>query len=393
MKIAIITNTRPHEGGVTTYVNNIAFLFRQLGNEVDVLTVFGSSQNRNVNSKYVKYLDFVLKGAGLKAVIAYVLSGFVLLIQIIKASLRKKYDVFYAMDISAANVVIYLGQKFRQRLCLRVGGVISFDLLTQNKITKDSWAHKYFIEQELKAYRKTRKIIPNSIWSQNYIKAVVPEAKLTAPIYSPVDIRSFNKNVLSREITRKAFNIMEDDFVIIFPGRLEYRKGPHVLIEVMATLSEKNEKIKAIILGVGPEEANIKKLIKAKGLENNILMPGVISHEEMPRFYCGADCFVLPALPVGQAEEIMPNSVLEAMASELPVIVSSLGELPHFINHGKDGYLIPFGDIKEFSNQINELVCDRSKCIEIGREARSKIVKCCSQELIVKKLVEIFSEQ
>ena len=80
----------------------------------------------------------------------------------------------------------------------------------------------------------------------------------------------------------------------------------------------------------------------------------------------------------GQAEDAMPNSVLEAMAYRLPVVVSSLGGLPHFIDHGRDGYLILPGDVTGFSNQIEELAHGREKCIKIGEEAHSKIIKYCS---------------
>ena len=89
MKIAILTNTRPHEGGVTTYINNAAFSFRQLGNDVDVLTIFGNSRDRKVKSTFVKFTDPILKGKGLKAVIAYLVSTFMLLIRLLIVSIKK----------------------------------------------------------------------------------------------------------------------------------------------------------------------------------------------------------------------------------------------------------------------------------------------------------------
>lgn len=392
MKIAILTNTRPHEGGVTTYINNAAFSFRQLGNDVDVLTIFGNSRDRKVKSTFVKFTDPILKGKGLKAVIAYLVSTFVLLICLLIVSIKKIYDVYYAIDVSAANVVICLGQKFKQKLFLRVGASVTFDLLAQNKIKKDSWYHRFFINQELRAYRNTVKIIPHGSWSYNYIKTMVPESNINDPIFNPVNVQFFNKNTKLRKEMRKSWGYENDDFVILFPGRLDYRKGAHILIAALGKLVEKSKIFKAVILGIGPEEIRIKELIKSMDLEAHIIMPGVISHQEMPQYYSGADCFVLPSLPVGEAEDAMPNSALEAMASRLPVVTSSIGGLRDFINHGRDGYLISYGDIVEFSNHLEELATSRKKCIKVGNKARSKIIEHCSQKTIAEKLIQIFNK-
>ncbi|KKN43751.1 hypothetical protein LCGC14_0699990 [marine sediment metagenome] len=305
---------------------------------------------------------------------------------------KKKYDVYYAVDVSAANTVSLLGKKARQRLFLRVGASLTLDLISQNKIVEGSLYQKFFLYQEQHAYRKAAKIIPNGYWSYNYMKTFVSEEKISELIYSPVNVQCFNRNVLLREKTRNFLGFNDDNFIILFPGRLDYRKGGHIFIEILEKLALRNINFKALIIGTGVEKSRIEQLIKKKVLGTRIYMLGIIPHKEMPRFYSAADCFVLPALPAGQAEDAMPNSVLEAMAYRLPIIVSSLGGLPHFIDHGRDGYLIPPGDVTGFSNQIEELAHGREKCLKIGEEARSKIIKYCSPEIVTEKLIRTFEE-
>ena len=89
MKIAVLTNTRPHEGGVTTYINNIVFFLRQIGSDVDILTIFGRSRKRKVKNKFVKFTDSITRGKGLKAVCAYFVSSFILFIQLLISLLKK----------------------------------------------------------------------------------------------------------------------------------------------------------------------------------------------------------------------------------------------------------------------------------------------------------------
>lgn len=392
MNIAIITNTRPHEGGVTTYINNITVILRELGCDVDVITVFGCSKKRNVKPDFVLFTDRILRGSGLKAAVAYVLSSWMLWIRLIFKTHNKKYDIFYALDVSAANVVIFLGPSYRQKLFLRVGASMSLDLLAQNKFQKDSRYHRLFLRQELRAYCYARKIIPNSSWTAQYVKTIFSNGNISDPLYSPIDASTFQRHHHERHKVRNSWGVCEDDFVILFPGRLDYRKGAHILIEALDLLVKKNLRYKVVILGVGPEEQHLKELIASKRLQKHIMMMGVIPFQRMPFVYSGADCFVLPAIPIYLAEEAMPHSALEAMASGLPVIASAIGGLRDFITHGRDGLLVNPGDASEIAKSIEDLSHDKMRCELIGNEARSTIIKYCSGESVGKKLVELFAE-
>ena len=390
MKIAIITNTRPHEGGMTTYINNVSDLLRNSGHEVDVITLFGRSNKRKSHNRFVQSIDPFLEHKAWVTFLAYLISSRLLLLHICIAQLFNKYDVYYAADISAANLVASFGEKYRRKLFLRNGASSTLDLLAQKKIKENTWFHKYFLKQERKAYASVARIIAAGYWSCQNVKKLCPQSNVGEPIYTPIDINIFKRDNDLRSKIRHKFGFLEDDFIIIFPGRMTERKGAFIVIDILEDLIKKERKVKALMLGSGPDEITIREIIHQKGIGNYAVMPGVVPHDEMPGIYASADCFVLPALPVGESEDAMPICVFEAMAASLPVAISKIGGMSFFIEHDIDGFLIPARDTMSFIRIIDDLYGNPNKCLDIGKAARYKVIKNCSHENVAKKLITTF---
>lgn len=135
-----------------------------------------------------------------------------------------------------------------------------------------------------------------------------------------VDADYFNREALQLKKNklklREKYNLPENDTVFIYVGQLIRRKGILELIHAFAKLSSINKKIALIIVGEGELNKEIELFI-SKYPETKIKLVGYIQYNRLPEVYALSDALVLPS-----KEEIWGLVVNEALASEIPVLVS-----------------------------------------------------------------------
>ena len=145
----------------------------------------------------------------------------------------------------------------------------------------------------------------------------------------------------------------QDIFQIITVGYLIERKGFEYLIKAVNEVLKIHNKVKLTIIGSGPLEQMLKKLIKDLGLENNIQILSNVSDEQLLEFYNSSDLFVLPSIVDSQGNtEGLGVVLLEAMACKLPVIGSNIGGIPDIIQDKVTGLLLPQKDVLKLSKAI-----------------------------------------
>ncbi len=170
-----------------------------------------------------------------------------------------------------------------------------------------------------------------------------------------------------RRCMRKELNFDEEDFVIIFSGRLDPVKNFALLLEVFEYCYKRDKKTKLLIIGDGPERRKIEQLSIQKDIHTGLVMVG--QRVEVLPYLRAGDVFLLTSFT-----EQMPLTILEAMSVGLPVIASDVGEIRNIIDDGKDGFLRNTGDGGEgFASALLRLK-DSSNLQTMSRAARSKII-------------------
>ena len=172
-------------------------------------------------------------------------------------------------------------------------------------------------------------IISTSDYITNRVKTINDYANKCVTVYSGIETGKFDINH-NQIISRKQLGFYDDDFILLFSGRVTAEKGIMELIEAI-NLLEKHEHIKLLVIGssfygnANNENEFTKSLkAKAKSLKERIKFTGYIPYYNMPDYLKMADVAVIPSV----WDDPFPTTVLEAQAMGLPIITTRRGGIP-----------------------------------------------------------------
>ncbi len=138
-------------------------------------------------------------------------------------------------------------------------------------------------------------------------------------------------------------------FLVMHATSLEKHKGYDVTLNAARILQEKNCPFHFLILGSGPQEANLRK--QAEGLNNVFFMS---KQKDMGTWFASANLLIHPSYKEG-----LGSVILEAMAAGLPVIASNTGGIPDIIEHEKTGILIEPGNAQALATAIEQVASNQ----------------------------------
>jgi len=150
--------------------------------------------------------------------------------------------------------------------------------------------------------------------------------------------------------------------------RLIDKKGLPVTLGAFANFWRQYPNATLTIAGEGPLLSQLQNLARELKIDDRILFTGFISQEQLRDIYCASHIFLHPSEtgPDGNQEGI-PNSMLEAMASGLPVFATQHGGIPEAIENGVSGVLVPEGDQEGLAQALLAAVQDRDFLSRIAR--------------------------
>jgi len=148
----------------------------------------------------------------------------------------------------------------------------------------------------------------------------------------------------SRKNFNKKFKYKNKVFDLLTVGRLSREKGFNTLIEALSNIKSKNFRL--LIIGDGPEKDNLKRQVKEKKLNKQIIFLG--AKKDVDQYFKKSDLFINSSLFEG-----FPNVVVEALSFGIPVICSnSYGGIGEILNNGKYGYIFKNNDITDLTTKI-----------------------------------------
>lgn len=146
----------------------------------------------------------------------------------------------------------------------------------------------------------------------------------------------------------------DDRPVILFVGRLAEKKGVKYLIE-----AAEDVEAQFVIVGDGPLREELE--LRAQSLGDKIKFWGAKPHSELVTIFASADVFVAPSITAKDGDkEGLPTTIIEAMASGLPVVGSDSGGIKEIIKDGKNGFVVSERATEEIANAINKILVDKN---------------------------------
>ena len=173
---------------------------------------------------------------------------------------------------------------------------------------------------------------------------------------------------------------------VLFVGRLISNKGPEILIKSIPWVLLRHPGTQFVFIGDGP----LLDRLKTKAAQMDILhaVSFLGARHDVPDQMRRATLFVRPSFTEG-----MPLTVLEAMASALPVIATPVGGTPELLRDTACGHLVPVGDSYALSSAIVDLLDNRFAAIEMGNLGRELVQDGYSWESIVEQTECVYEEE
>jgi colanic acid/amylovoran biosynthesis glycosyltransferase len=175
--------------------------------------------------------------------------------------------------------------------------------------------------------------------------------------------------------------------------RLIEKKGLDVSLRAFASFQKEYPNARFVVAGEGPLLDELIALSKELGIEDKVSFPGFLSEKTLCKLYHDSHIFIHPSqLTSDGNQEGVPNSMLEAMATGLPVIATYHGGIPEAVRHGATGLLSQERDWESVLGSMHELAGNPERWLKMGKAASLDVRDHFEQSAQITNLESIYWE-
>ena len=222
-----------------------------------------------------------------------------------------------------------------------------------------------------------RVIITETDYSEKFLRERFPErADRVHRIYNGLNLAEFGRA-----------NFSSDPPLIVAVGRLIAKKGFPNLIRACALLVEHGRSFRCEIFGEGPLGNQLHDQIDESGLKELVQLPGPKPQHELRERLAAANAFVLPSVPEAEGGmDNLPTVIMEAMATGLPVVSTTVGGIPEMVIDNETGFLVEPHDVGALAGAMEKITNDRSLAQRLGHAGNERAQRLFSIEKNVREL-------
>lgn len=223
-------------------------------------------------------------------------------------------------------------------------------------------------------------------WLMGAVK--IPKSKIRQ-IYNGVDSKRFRVPDGGRAPLPLDGFAGADQLVIGTVGRVQEVKDQLTLVRAVASLAgrsdEYRQRLRLMIVGDGPMFKEVEALVQKRGISELTWLAG--ARDDIPQLLQAMDLFVLPSKAEG-----ISNTILEAMATGLPVIATDVGGNPELVVAGETGSLVPAQDSEAMATAIETYLKTVEKLNQHGQAGRLRVEKKFSMDAMVNAYLAVYDE-
>lgn len=350
MRIALFTDTFPPQiNGVANVVRNSAEVLAQKGHDVHVFTVASGKSDKNQSfGKFEVTRIFSMPFFGYKG------ERFSLPFGLTFAKLKSfRPNIIHAHTPFAVGWEAVWAKKI---LGVPLVGThhTFFDHYLKHIYMDYGWAKKASSKYIAAYYNRCDLVIsPTRSLAENLKSSGVARSIIVVPNSVDTDFFKPAQDKKEKDKLKKQFGFSEN--VLVYMGRVSYEKSIDVVMRAMSVIALKARDSTFVIIGGGPEKEKLEDLAKRLGIEKHVRFLGFLYGSELVHALQASDLFV-----TASKSENFPLSVIESMASGLPVVaVSALG-LPEIVEDGRSGFLVTQNNPEEIAACVLKLFAERT---------------------------------
>jgi 1,2-diacylglycerol 3-alpha-glucosyltransferase len=353
MRIGMMADVyKPYISGITNHIALTKRFLEAAGHEVFIFT-FGDENYSDDESNVIRSPGLPLVDTGYY--------------------LNVRYNLL-AQRLLRTMQVVHVHHPFLSgRLALRYCQPRNIPIVFTNHTRYDLYAHAYlpvlpeglgetFLRTYLPSFcASCDLVIAPSHGMQNVLRRLGVTTNVEV-VPNGVDISPMRGS--AKLLNRADLGFSEDDIVLIFTGRLGPEKNLPFLLRAFAGAAKAYDNLGLMILGSGPERENLEDRVQYMGIADRVRFAGMIPYKELPRYLAAADAFVTASVT-----EVHPLSVIEAMATGLPILGIQSPGVGDIVEDGVSGLLCE-EDVAVFTAKMVRLTTDYEMRAAMGAQAR-----------------------
>jgi len=218
----------------------------------------------------------------------------------------------------------------------------------------------------------------------------------TTTVHHGIDEKMFNSKVKPNPIYRK-YPQLKNKKVFFHPARMGMAKGCDVSIKALRLIRERVPDAMLVLAGTKnivdwaltqqKDIAYMVHLVERFNLRDNVLIDSYLL-EDMPMIYAASHVCIYPST----ASEPFGLTMLEAMASAKPMIVTRMGGMPEIIGDGINGFVIPVKGYEELASRVIQLFSDDELRERLGNVGRNMVEKSYTRESVARSTLGLYTK-
>jgi glycosyltransferase involved in cell wall biosynthesis len=372
----------PIIGGVETHLTILLPTLARMGHRVNLLT--GAFEGEKPRDRYknvgifrqpIMDLNWLSK-RGMNGLMEEITSVFEEFIDETKPDCIHAHNMHYFSKVHALALQEIVRKK-GIALILTAHNVWD-DNLFLDLTTKIKWSHiiavSHFIKREI-------------------IGTGYPHRNITV-IHHGVDEVVYSPKVNARPVFKK-YPILRNKKIIFHPARMGLAKGCDVSIKALRIIKERYPDVILVLAGTKniidwsqtqqKDIAYMVNLVEFLGLRDNVLID-VFSLKDMPAIYAASMVCMYPST----VSEPFGLTMLEALASARPMIVTETGGMPEIIKDGINGFIVPVKDFESLASRIVQLLANKELRERLGYTGRQMVEQQYTKEIVAENTVRLY---
>jgi 1,2-diacylglycerol 3-alpha-glucosyltransferase len=245
------------------------------------------------------------------------------------------------------------------------------------------WSRKFSWKYTVGFYNRCDVVLsPSQSLADAMVRAGLKRPIATLQNFIDTDFFRPVDNKETQEKIKRVFGVGGPS--LVYMGRLSYEKNIDDVINAFAIAHKKDQNLKLMIVGDGPEKINLIKLAVDLGVKSNVIFTGFLKGEELVRVLQANDIFL-----TASRSENMPLSLLEAMAVGLPFVTVREKGLVEILKDGVNGYFAETGSAGDMANKALKLLSE-PKLLKKFSDASRSLAMEYSKDTVMSKLEKIY---